>query len=45
MQGMAGFTRFLEIMNTQPSVTDREDAVELLSVQGEVEYKNVSPKR
>jgi len=42
MQGMAGFTRFLEIMNTQPSVTDRNDAVELLSVEGEVEYKDVS---
>ena len=42
MQGMAGFTRFLEIMNTKPSVTDREDAVELKSVEGRVEYKNVS---
>ena len=42
MQGMAGFTRFLEIMNTEPSITDKADAVELLSVEGEVEYKDVS---
>ena len=42
MQGMAGFTRFLEIMNTAPSVTDREDARELEHVEGNVEYKNVS---
>ena len=42
MQGMAGFTRFLEIMNTQPTVTDRIDAVELERVEGKVEYKNVS---
>ena len=42
MQGMAGFTRFLEIMNTQPTVTDRIDAAELERVEGKVEYKNVS---
>ncbi|MBQ2960111.1 MAG: ABC transporter ATP-binding protein [Oscillospiraceae bacterium] len=42
MQGMAGFSRFLEIMNTQPVVTDREDAEELKEVRGEVEYKKVS---
>ena len=42
MQGMAGFTRFLEIMNTEPSITDKADAMELLSVEGEVEYKDVS---
>ena len=42
MQGMAGFSRFIEIMNTQPTVTDRLDAAELESVNGEVEYKNVS---
>jgi len=42
MQGMAGFTRFIEIMNTEPAVTDRTDAAELESVSGEIEYKNVS---
>ncbi len=42
MQGMAGFSRFLEIMNTNPTVTDSPDAIELEQVKGEVEYKNVS---
>ena len=41
MQGMAGFSRFLEIMNTEPAVTDAPDAKELVGVRGEVEYKDV----
>ena len=42
MQGMAGFGRFLEIMNTEPAVTDAPDARELRGVRGEVEYRDVS---
>ena len=42
MQGMAGFGRFLEIMNTEPAVTDAPDAKELTDVRGEVEYRDVS---
>ncbi len=42
MQGMAGFRRFLEVMNTEPAVTDAPDAKELRSVRGEVEYRDVS---
>ena len=42
MQGMAGFTRFLEVMNTEPAVTDAPDARELGEVRGEVEYRDVS---
>ena len=42
MQGMAGFTRFLEVMNTEPAVTDAPDARELGEVHGEVEYRDVS---
>ena len=42
MQGMAGFTRFLEVMNTDPAVTDAPDAKELGDVRGEVEYRDVS---
>ncbi len=41
MQGMAGFGRFLEIMRTEPSVTDAPDAKELSDVRGEVEYREV----
>lgn len=42
MQGSAGFSRFLELMNTKPSIVDAPDAEELSSVVGEVELKNVS---
>ena len=42
MQGMAGFGRFLEVMNTEPAVTDAPDARELGEVRGEVEYRDVS---
>ena len=41
MQGMAGFGRFLEIMNTEPAVTDAPDAKELKDVRGAVEYRDV----
>ena len=42
MQGMAGFSRFLEIMNTAPTVTDAPDARELGALRGEIEYRDVS---
>ena len=42
MQGMAGFSRFLQIMNTKPDITDAPDARELGAVRGEVEYRDVS---
>ena len=42
MQGMAGFSRFLQVMNTKPDITDAPDARELGAVRGEVEYRDVS---
>ena len=42
MAGMAGFRRFLEIMRTDPEITDAEDAVELSDVRGDIEIQNVS---
>ena len=42
MQGTAGFSRFLELMRTEPDVQDAPDAVELRDVKGEVEYRDVS---
>ena len=42
MQGVAGFTRFLEIMDTEPDIRDAADARELKTVRGEVEYRDVS---
>ena len=41
-QGSAGFSRFLEIMRTEPEIRDAEDAVELTGVKGEVDYEGVS---
>ena len=40
--GMTGFKRFRAIMNTEPEIQDKPEAVELSGVQGNVEYKNVS---
>lgn len=40
--GMAGFRRFTEIMDTEPTIFDGPDAVELGSVRGDIEFKDVS---
>lgn len=42
MQGSAGFSRFLEIMRTEPVVKDAPDAKELENVRGEIRYNDVS---
>ena len=42
MQGMAGFSRFIAVMNTEPDITDAPDAVDIGTVRGEVEYRDVS---
>ncbi|SHD77643.1 ABC transporter ATP-binding protein [Schnuerera ultunensis] len=40
--GMTGFERFMEIMNIEPDIIDKEDAVELTKVKGDIEFKDVS---
>ena len=40
--GMAGFTRFLELMRTEPAVQDAPDAQPLDAVEGLVEFCDVS---
>lgn len=42
IMGMAGFVRFLEIMDTKPDIVDKPNAEPLSEVRGEVEFKNVS---
>lgn len=42
MQGSAGFTRFLEVMRTEPTVKDAPDAAELGDVVGRIDYNDVS---
>ena len=41
MQGSAGFTRFLEIMRTEPEIQDAPGAAEMERASGSVEYRDV----
>jgi ATP-binding cassette subfamily B protein len=41
-EGITGFNRFMEIMEVEPAIQDSADAVELIHVQGNVEFKDVS---
>ncbi len=40
--GFAGLNRFVELMRTEPSISDAEDATELANVKGSISVKNVS---
>lgn len=42
MMGMAGFTRFLEILDTKSEIIDREDAITVDHLKGKIEFQNVS---
>ena len=42
MQGTAGYSRFLEIMRTEPEIKDATDAETLDAVEGHVQYQDVS---
>jgi ATP-binding cassette subfamily B protein len=42
--GITGFDRFIEIMNIQPDIVDKKDAIALKEVKGNIEFKNVSFK-
>ncbi len=41
-RGITGFERFLEIMNTKPDIEDRQNAIELEKVKGDIIFENVS---
>ena len=40
--GFTGYERFLEIIDTEPDIQDKKDAVELKNVQGNIAYEDVS---
>lgn len=40
--GMTGFERFTEIMDIESDIIDKEDAIELDKVSGEIKFKDVS---
>lgn len=42
--GITGFDRFLEVLNEEPDIVDKKDAIELKDVNGSFEFKNVSFK-
>ena len=41
-QGSAGFDRFVELMRTEPEISDAPDAEELQDVRGEIRFDHVS---
>ncbi len=41
-KGLAGFERFMDVMETMPEILDDPDAGELSGVTGVIDYKNVS---
>jgi len=42
MQGSAGLERFMELMRTEPEISDAENAVDIGNAEGNIEFKNVS---
>jgi len=42
--GMSGFSRFYEILEIEPDIVDKPDAISLNEVKGEIEFKNVAFK-
>ncbi|MBK7896670.1 MAG: ABC transporter ATP-binding protein [Anaerolineaceae bacterium] len=41
-EGMAGFARFMEVLEVEPDIQDAANAVDAAQVQGNVTFKNVS---
>ncbi|HJB46145.1 MAG TPA: ABC transporter ATP-binding protein/permease [Candidatus Mediterraneibacter surreyensis] len=41
-KGLAGFRRFLDVMETEPEIVDAPDAKPLVNVKGRVSYEDVS---
>ena len=41
-KGIAGFRRYLDLLNMEPDITDAPDAIEVRSLRGEIEYRDVS---
>ena len=41
-QGSAGFSRFLDVMKTEPSIKDKPDAKDLPRPEGHIVYDNIS---
>jgi len=42
--GYSGFERFIEILDIQPDIVEKDDAINLTDVKGNIEFKDVSFK-
>ena len=40
--GMTGFERFIDIMDIEAEIVDKEDAIEIENLKGEINFENVS---
>lgn len=40
--GMTGFERFVDIMETKPDITDKKDAIDIQNIKGDIRFENVS---
>ena len=40
--GVTGFSRFMDILEIEPDIKDREDAMELSCVKGDIRFENVA---
>jgi len=41
-KGMAGFKRFTELLDSDPDVKDMEDAIDVPSLKGDIQFENVT---
>src|SRR5690625_1695730 len=41
-KGMAGFKRFLEMLEQEPEIKDRKDAIEVAGLRGDISFNNVT---
>lgn len=41
-KGIAGFKRYLEVIDTEPDIADKPDAVEADTLRGDISFRNVS---
>lgn len=41
-KGIAGFKRYIELLETEPDIADAPDAVEVKQLRGDIRYENVS---
>lgn len=41
-KGIAGFKRYMEVMDTEPDIADAKDAVAVDSLRGDIRFENVS---